>query len=136
MRIIGALTIALMLSGCVTLVGGSTTPEDLMAKKVYAEYTTKHEMIETFDCLARWTGTKVSIALRREISADGLQGHLFFKDLAGWANWTFFFQKSQSGKENSIAIYRSANVAGLVRYLNIATEACISDISSWPDSSF
>ena len=70
---------SVLLSGCASTLGGSTSPEDLLTKDVSGKYTTKNEMIEVFDCLTRWVGTKMPFALRREITSDGAQGHLFWK---------------------------------------------------------
>jgi uncharacterized protein YceK len=124
------------MSGCASLVGGSATPQDLETKKVFATYKTNYEMTETFDCLTRWVGTKLPFSLRREIADDGLKGHLFWKDNLGWANWTFVFQKTVSGNANTLSIYRSLNVAGMVDYLKDSASACVTDASSWPDSNF
>jgi len=126
----------IFLTGCASTLGGSTSPADLVSKKVFAEYTTNYEMTETFDCLTRWVGTKNPFSLRREIDSDGLGGHLFWKDKFGWANWTFLFQQAKFGNANTLDIYRSANVAGTVGYLKDSASACVADASSWPDADF
>jgi hypothetical protein len=101
--IVSLIIISTLLSGCASVVGGSSSPKDLMTKKVSGEYITEYEMIETFDCLARWVGSKNPIGLRREITADGLQGHLFWKDNFGWVNWTFLFKKAVNGEVNTLS---------------------------------
>mgnify|MGYP003127110056 CR=1 FL=1 len=127
---------SVLLSGCASTLGGSTSPEDLLTKDVSGKYTTKNEMIEVFDCLTRWVGTKMPFALRREITSDGAQGHLFWKDGMGWNNWTYFFQKAQDDKDHTFSLYVSANVAWHAGYLKEAGENCANDASSWPDSDF
>ena len=138
MKVVTCLLIlsSVFLSGCASTFGGSTSPADLVSKKVFSEYTTNYEMTETFDCLTRWVGTKNPFSLRREIADNGLKGHLFWKDNFGWANWTFLFQQAKSGNANTLSIYRSANVAGMVGYLKDSASACVADASSWPDSDF
>jgi len=107
-----------------------------MTKKVAGEYITEYEMIETFDCLARWVGSKNPIGLRREITDDGLRGHLFWKDNFGWANWTFLFKKPVNGAGNTLSLFVSANVSWHAGYLKDSASECVADASSWPDSDF
>ena len=129
---------SVFLSGCASTLGGSTSPADLVSKKVFAEYTTNYEMTETFDCLTRWVGTKNPFSLRREIADNGLKGHLYDKDHhpQGWINWTFLFQQAKSGNANTLSIYKSANVLFGLGYLKDSASACVADASSSPGSDF
>jgi uncharacterized protein YceK len=130
---------SVFLSGCGSIFANS--PADLESKKkLFAEYTTNYEMTETFDCLARWIGTRVPWSLRREIADNGLKGHLFHKTYApqgqGWIDWTVLFQQAKSGNANTLSIYKSANVLGGLGFLKDSASACVADVSSWPDSDF
>ena len=53
----------------------------------------------------------ITDALRREITSDRAQGHLFWKDGMGWNNWTYFFRKAQDDKDHTFSLYVSDNVA-------------------------
>jgi hypothetical protein len=124
-----------IISGCASTFGGSSSPEDLMTKKVSGDYTTKYEMTETFDCLARWVGTKIQFSLRREIAIDGLEGHLFWKDQLGWVNFTYLYRYLEEDTQNALSLYISANLP-FRGFLYESAAACTENASSWPGSEF